>query len=484
MSAKTVICPAPPGEKLSADYSVRVNGAEAPVYAARVSAQPFNQVWPGYQRPMEQTEGASFACWDCDGPVDVEVSCARPFERVTVRPASRGIVPEVAGRAIRFELPGPGFVTVEVDGYHRALHLFASPPEERRPEAGDAGVTFFGPGVHRPGRMRLGPGEVLYVSGGAVVYGTVEARGAPGAKVLGRGILDGSGEPRVHERYQDQADYEPYGTVALYECEGAEVGGIITRDPNVYNVTAVACTGVHVHDVKTIGSWRYNSDGIDFLNSSASLVERCFVRSFDDSLVVTGVPRHRGCECGHLPANDITFRRCVVWNDWGRALEIGAACSAPEIADVLFEDIDVIHVAHVALDVQNTGRALVRGIRFENVRVEMDDGAPGPLLQRTPGETYSDPSGGEHCPRLCVAEVAQGFWTRDAEPGRVWDVTFRNVSAVATRFPKSLLRGHDPGHTVEGVLFENVTVNGSPLADAESARCSIGGNVTGVEFRT
>ena len=40
----------------SKDYKVFVNGAEIPVYACRISAYPFNTWWPGYQRPVAQSE--------------------------------------------------------------------------------------------------------------------------------------------------------------------------------------------------------------------------------------------------------------------------------------------------------------------------------------------------------------------------------------------------------------------------------------------
>src|ERR1035438_9078760 len=90
--------PAPDGEKLSEDYTVRVNGQAVPVYSCRVSAFPLNQVWPGYQRPMDQTELASFAYWEMSGPVTVEVSAKRAFQSVAVRPTSRGIKPAIKGR--------------------------------------------------------------------------------------------------------------------------------------------------------------------------------------------------------------------------------------------------------------------------------------------------------------------------------------------------------------------------------------------------
>ena len=91
--------PAPAGEKLFEDYTLRVNGQAVPVYVCRVSAVPFNQVWPGYQRPLDQTELAGFAYWEMSGPVQVEVNAKRPFKSVAVRPISRGIQPVGAGSA-------------------------------------------------------------------------------------------------------------------------------------------------------------------------------------------------------------------------------------------------------------------------------------------------------------------------------------------------------------------------------------------------
>src|ERR1035441_9852783 len=96
--------PAPAGEKLFEDYTLRVNGQAVPVYSCRVSAMPFNQVWPGYQRPLDQTELAGFAYWGMSGAVDVEVTSQRPFKSIAVRPTSRGIKPSVQGRRITFRL--------------------------------------------------------------------------------------------------------------------------------------------------------------------------------------------------------------------------------------------------------------------------------------------------------------------------------------------------------------------------------------------
>ena len=102
-----VVYPAPEGETLSGDFTVTVAGQAAPVYVCRVSAMPFNQVWPGYQRPIDQTELASFVYWDMSAPVDVEVVSQRPVESVAIRPTARGIQPQVEGNRIRFHLDPP-----------------------------------------------------------------------------------------------------------------------------------------------------------------------------------------------------------------------------------------------------------------------------------------------------------------------------------------------------------------------------------------
>ena len=102
---------------------------------------PFNQGWPGYQRPVDQTELAAFAYCDAAGPVSVQITARRQIKSVVVRPSSRNITPAVKGQLISFEVAGPGQFTVEVNGWHHALHLFVNPPEHAAPSATEANIA-------------------------------------------------------------------------------------------------------------------------------------------------------------------------------------------------------------------------------------------------------------------------------------------------------------------------------------------------------
>lgn len=55
-----------------------------PAYA-RVSAMPYNTVWPGRQRPLDQTEDAGFVLMQADEPFEMTVTYDHMVEEVIVR---------------------------------------------------------------------------------------------------------------------------------------------------------------------------------------------------------------------------------------------------------------------------------------------------------------------------------------------------------------------------------------------------------------
>jgi len=470
-SSRVVAWPAPAGEALCEDYELQVEGRPVPVYACRVSAVPFNQVWPGYQRPLDQTEVAGFACWDMTGPVEVAVQSRREVKSVVVRPASLAIRPRVEGNRVVFTLARPAPVVVEVNGPHHALHLLASPPEKDVPAPDAPGVRYFGPGVHKPGRMELKSNETVYLAGGAVVYGSIHASGAAKIRIAGRGILDVS----ALERGQGG------GAVRLVNCTGATIEGITMRDPDVWCCALFGCRDATISNVKLVGLWRYNADGIDVCNSQDVVVEDSFVRAFDDALVIKGLKSRQG-SLDDRPVSNVRFRRCVVWCDWGRAMEIGAETCAPEIAAVAFDDCDIVRTTHIAMDIQHGDRARIHDIRFEDIRVEMELPNPHPVYQQSAEARYAPPNDDQYLPALFVIIIQGTAYSQDKERGSVRNVLLRNISVTAPRMPASSLQGFDAEHNVDGVTFEGLRLNGKPLPSLAEAQISVGAHVSNVRF--
>jgi hypothetical protein len=474
-----VVYPAPVEEKLSEDFTMTVAGKAVSVYVCRVSAMPFNQGWPGYQRPTEQTELASFAYWDMTGGVDVEVVSLRPIESVAIRPTARGIQPQIDGDRIRFHLDSPQQFVVEVNGRHKALHVFANPPAPAF-DLQAPGMRHFGPGVHKPGRMKLENNQTIYLAHGAVVYGCIEAIDATNIKILGPGVLDSSEFERDFDRNFDDVAAGRHigsmgGCVHLLRCRQVTIDGPVLRDPHIWCLSTFGCEDVQISNVKTIGLWRYNSDGVDICNSRNVVVRHCFVRSFDDSLVVKGM-RY----CSDLPNKNILFEDCVVWNDWGRALELGAETSAPEFSQVTFRDCDIIHAAQIALDVQHGDRPTIKDVTFERIRLEVDDVCLAPQIQNGRDATYSENT--NYCPQFFCLVFHHGPWSFDKEFGMMRDIMVRDCSISGKKIPSSSLNGLDEAHDIKGVTFLNLQINGKVVKSLEEAQIKVGQFVSDVRI--
>ena len=163
----------------TATFTVTVLDTALRVEAARCSAMPVNIRWPGHQRELDQTEICSFARFDFNGSAEVCVTPHRAFTNVVVRPVSAKVAVRRDGDLVRFTITKAGAYSVEFDGRHRNLMLFADPPHDWSDvDRSAANVRYFGPGEHDAGLITLKAGETLFIDEGAVVYGRVFAKDA------------------------------------------------------------------------------------------------------------------------------------------------------------------------------------------------------------------------------------------------------------------------------------------------------------------
>jgi len=470
------------------DYIVKINGVLAETNTARVSAVPFNRRWPGHQRDISQSEPIQFLSLATDEPLDFEITPTRDFDPagLKIRPRSLDIKAQVENGVIRFTLPHAAYFTVEAYGRNRALHIFADPMPAYNVDKSDASVLYFGAGEHDVGMIELQSGQTLFLDEGAVVYACVRAEDAENIRILGRGILDNSRnkeeilfEANAEGNREAVKNAKRRHTVELRYCTNVEIDGITIRDSLVYNIRPTACRNLKIRNVKIIGCWRYNSDGIDMHNCEGVRIRDCFLRTFDDSICIKGFDcYYEGDVEAAVKADmyrngqsydtfrDVIVERCTIWNDWNKALEIGAETRAEEICDVTFRDCDIIHSTNVALDCANVDYADVHDITFRDIRVEMDEQIPRYRIQKSDNEVYenTDP---DYMPYLisAIVEFHHEYSAGGTRRGKNRDMRFENIHLLSPRAPRLRFKGYDEAHKTENITIKNLTHNGVRVRD-------------------
>ena len=438
----------------SDDYAVSLDGKAVEVRACRESRIPFNRIWPGRQRPLDQTERASYLAFEAEGPVSCRVVPKHSFAKAVVRPLSKGLKPTVVDGSISFTIPKPGYYVLETDGPHKALHIFMEPPRDF-PER-TAATLSYGPGMHMAGLVRLKDHDRVYIDRDAIVFGCFTGENVKDVKIFGHGVIDG----RVCERVFEGC-YSPlqFSCLRFHGSRDITVDGPILMDSPNWVLAFFGCEDVDVRHVKIVGQWRYNTDGIDICNSRRVAVRDSFVRSFDDTISIKGIPPLKD-----LPVEDVTVERCVLWCGWGKTIEPGVETWAPYYRNVRFSDCDLIRNAHSALNISAGGTAVMENFLFDDIRVEMQTDNQPMVYHGSDGQKY-DGDGRKSFPRLVKIDNTH-YGPGKKEPfGRVRNCTFRNVSVFSEQGvppPGVCVNAVSGSLPFENVCFENFSVNGTP----------------------
>ncbi len=425
------VYPAPKEEPVSKDFSVSVEGKSVPVYLARIISISVEERRTKKGTTEADTSLSSFASFDIQGKVKVSVTTPAPAKSARILPSSSGIKPEIDGCEIRFSIPKEGQYVLEVnDDWVNSLQLFANPFEADAPSPDDPNVIYYGPGVHQVEKIEVTSGKTLYVAGGAVIYGNfTPGSSKPGPIVSlkgenivlrGRGVIDGSKCP-----------FRTRGIMGI-RGKNIQIEGVVVRDSGTWTMPMYGSDNVKISNLKLFG-WRGNSDGIDICGSRNVEVSSCYLRTWDD-LVVVKTP-----SLGEGEARDITVRKCVLWNDLAHCLSIGAELRK-NVENVLFTDCDVIRDKgrECALRVYHCDAAQIKNIVFENIRFD-------------------------ECQRFASLWIGQAVWSKDKERGHIDGIVFRNIQVSGSN-PVVELKGFDAEHAIRDVKFENVSVNGQPLS--------------------
>ena len=456
------------------------NGRPLRVHPARVSARPLNKVWDGAQRPVEQTALSSFVSFDMEGPGELTIQGFAPGapENPVLLPLGSAPPWRREGDALIIALDRPQQFVVCLDGGGCVLHVFANPPfaEPREP----ARLRRFGPGEHHVGVVVPESGETIVIEEGAVVYGAILVANAHDVRIVGRGIVDGSYLDRASH---DSAAYHAalaagippgfYGAEMAVTCltcfasSRVHVEGVVFRDPPRWTVIVRGGSrDVSIDNVKIVGCWRYNSDGINVCTSENVAIRDSFIRSFDDCLIARG----KYLEGDGTVTRGVTAERCVLWCDWGKCMEVWAGPYPCLIEGVLFRDMAVIHPSGTVCDVTTwfaSSDTRIRDVAFQDVEVDFSLPLFREQLESSPDAAATPPEPRKQQRLLVVNCERYGHYlgNQQFEPAsdlsrfrvRYENLAFRRIRCLGDvpQLVGSIDATTTP-HTIEGIALESL----------------------------
>ncbi len=422
------------------DTKVMVNGEESYVYDTHVNN---THTWKTDYYPAQERTPMTYFDFDGTAQITVEVKDI-DIKAVTVRPLKYNIKPEidVKNHRVTFYVDTPDAYTVEFNkNVKRAVHIFANEIDEDAPSPDDENVKYIGPGEWNIENIVLEDGDKVYISGGAVVHGIINANFASNVKVYGRGIIDGS-------MIRGWKGRTPRIPLKFDNCTNVSVEGVCALNANAWCFQAYDTIGGKIDNLKIITS-RPNGDGISLQSCKSFKVENSFVRSWDDSLVVKNYDEN---------STNIRFKNVQIWTDLAQSMEIGYETNKGQkenskIEDITFEDITVLHNFHKpVLSIHNADDALVTNIKYKNITVE--DASVGQ---------------GDGTPQLIDLGIVQNSsWSATRDRGQISDITIDGFNVLyGNDFLPSKVEGYDDGHKVSNVTIKGLKIKGKNIKSLE-----------------
>lgn len=353
---------------------VYVEDKPLPVYSVQVNT---SQSWSGNNF---QRRANGVCMFELDGTVELTVKPKTTIDYSSVvRPLSAKVTPiaDIENNTLKMTIKSAGEYVLEINADpHDAVHFFVSEYDEQGVNAytGYDNVMVFEAGLHtaqNDGRIsvannnliRIPSNTLVYLADGAVVRGRFQADNAQNIAIAGRGVIDGSMFVRDATRNIVTVPIE------LNYCKNVLLKDFFLLDPAGWSISLYFNDGADVDNIKIITS-RSNGDGISVQSSKNVTVDGCFVRTWDDSLVVKNYPRWDNRNV-YGQTENIVFKNCTVWTDLAQSMELGYETVGSKFQDVTFENITVLHAMHLAvISIHNANNAEIKNVKFKDITIE------------------------------------------------------------------------------------------------------------------
>lgn len=389
---------------------------------------------------------------EAEGRTEFEIEYDCEVKSVKVRPLSLGINAEISGNKVSFAFDGQFNASVEInDDLDKSLFVFVTEKKKLDTDGYDNVIIFDEP-VYDIDELAIEKDNTLvYISHNTVVNGRIVARDVNNLKICGSGIL-------TMENYTRGLPEDMTRCLDVLGCGRVRVEDICIFDSCNWSFRLNGCDDVEVNNVRIVGS-RGNSDGCDVCGSRNVHVQNCFIRAFDDCLVL------KAFNTGDV--NNILFEKCTLWNDMARPIEVGVELRCEEVKNITYRDIDIIHslTCYPMFGIHHGDRANLSDIRFENIRIEHAPGA-----------------------QLFDFRITDSVWNADAKKGRIKNITVKDIYLVGEegkdfRNLSARIDGFSDEADIDNVAIDNIEAFGKKITSAEELGLDVIGSCKNITFK-
>lgn len=470
--------------------------------------------------PDGNKEESSFVNFDFNGKINIKITCNTcianntPITNVIVRPKSY-LIPTIINnfnKTISFDLDSAVHefyqLSVELNGNrYNGVHLFANPPDDLKPSGIGGGpsddyTTADWVNSHLENRPFSNltneyfyvaqDNETIYIDGNDVIRGGILINNKHNVSIIGRGIIDNQGFDKKYTQKDNQGNTYPvtYDYVSGIAISGGStntnVDGIIINDVQNGGVRINDADGIIINNLKSITHTLWGA-GIYIARASDLDINNCFLRTSDDSLPFYPMRDEPPSHNTDGDTFDIQVNNTILYADVARPVQIGVhgrysdIHNRAKIENIHFKNVDILdHDNSVedfdgAISIQCADYNYCQDISFENIRIEkFTNGSLFKIIVEK---------------GLLAGAVTEGFRTQNIKFKNIsYQTDFNEKSSVISGLPYS--NNPENCYYVNGVHFENFTINGSPInsiADyhsnnTSSSKFNIGPNVYDLTF--
>ena len=434
-------------------YSVKVEGQEQFVLTTGASREDVDRFFPPVDKDSYKAVDSPAICaFGCRGSVEVEIALKDgSIEECAVLPLSKKPKYSVRKDAVRIKMKPYDRYIVRINGNETdLLLLFANPlqsemgvaeddPDVIRYKAGNVYVNEF---------IRPRDGQTVFIEGGAIVYGRIEAVGKS-VHINGPGVLNCTPERNAKGVY-------------LNKCHDCTLRNLIVLNKASWATAICQSTGIKVdnwHAVSTYSPYDkagVNNDTCDLFGSNTVSITRGFSYCHDDAFCIKS---HKFAWKGEV--FDVSYNDCISYAvDGGNGIDLGYELNE-DVRNLSYKNMYIVRsngtrceMRRGAIALHNAAGGTVDGVTYENIYVEdpREFGFHMAILES------------EYSIGMDPVTKQQLYWSK---PGHVRNVKVKNLHILKTPPYGYYISGYDEDHKFN-IEFDGLYIGGKKVKSLEA----------------